>query len=381
MTDDYNDFYAQGEAQKGDSAVRDTTYDALPSSSEFRDAIRSGDYAAWGRLLESIESVIGDPTLRFNAEGMGESLDALHTGDSKDVKRALAQVGKHLPVLRRLRDSGEAMSEPIVTGMPAGDVGPKWLMECWVLDADLTTFIGDPGAGKSFLALQLACALVMPGRRAWIDAVDAEVLFVEVDRRVLYVGRLEDGISAFAHRVGYIADGIWPDGLGYKDMTRARPIWEARGRYDMGVMTDEGRRVLDMCTDGGYGLLVLDSLGALYAGNENDRAEVSAFLAELSGWAHQTGTAVVLMAHLAKYGEAKAAGYSGSTGWQGGVRHQLNLDYMQPGKRNASAADVAQAKEYRRLKVNKSNYVRPPPPLYIQYEPARGYFLSVPEPV
>ena len=64
------------------------------------------------------------------------------------------------------------------------------------------------------------------------------------------------------------------------------------------------------------GLVVMDSVAAIYLANENDRAEVRGFLSALARRAYEGDRSVLLLAHPPKSG----SDYSGSTDWLAGVR-------------------------------------------------------------
>ncbi len=74
-------------------------------------------------------------------------------------------------------------------------------------------------------------------------------------------------------------------------------------------------------------LLAVDPLGLAYAGNEVDRAEVSAFMNALFiQIARELSCCVVLAAHPPKYNDnSKGSTYSGSTAWYGSFRAAMFL--------------------------------------------------------
>ena len=72
------------------------------------------------------------------------------------------------------------------------------------------------------------------------------------------------------------------------------------------------------------GLVILDNIAQMFAGNENDRAHVTQFVNYLARLARDGDCAVVLLGHVAK---AEGSEYSGSTAWDAAVRSRLLLAY------------------------------------------------------
>lgn len=85
----------------------------------------------------------------------------------------------------------------------------------------------------------------------------------------------------------------------------------------------------------------LDNIAHLFAGDENDRGQVTRFVGLLNGLAEDTGAAIIALGHTNKGG----ASFSGSTAWLNAVRSQFTLD-------RDPETDV------RTLKLGKSNYRR-----------------------
>jgi RecA-family ATPase len=76
----------------------------------------------------------------------------------------------------------------------------------------------------------------------------------------------------------------------------------------------------------GLVLLCIDNAALVYAGEENDRTEVTQFMAALNGLASRLGIGIVLSTHKSKSTDGsplRAA--SGSTAWINAARHVLDL--------------------------------------------------------
>ncbi len=74
----------------------------------------------------------------------------------------------------------------------------------------------------------------------------------------------------------------------------------------------------------------LDNVAHLFAGNENDRAQVTQFVSALNRLAGETGAAIVLLAHVNKafnQGNRQGNSHSGSTAWINAVRSQFVIEH------------------------------------------------------
>jgi hypothetical protein len=90
----------------------------------------------------------------------------------------------------------------------------------------------------------------------------------------------------------------------------------------------------------------------LYAGNENDRHQVTSFISMLTAAAAPTRAAVLLLGHP---GKAKGSEFSGSTAWEGAVRTRLYLGNSLPDQDKADDEDAADD-GVRYLSRRKANY-------------------------
>lgn len=82
-------------------------------------------------------------------------------------------------------------------------------------------------------------------------------------------------------------------------------------------------RLADTIRSNGVKLAVLDNVAHLFAGNENDRADVTRFVNLLNKLAGETGAAIILLGHPNKRDDE----YSGSTAWSNAVRSRLYLEH------------------------------------------------------
>lgn len=94
----------------------------------------------------------------------------------------------------------------------------------------------------------------------------------------------------------------------------------------------------------------LDTSADIFAGNENDRAQVRQFIGLLRGLAIAADAAVIVATHPSLTGINSGSGLSGSTGWHNSVRARA---YMRPVKTDDGSEPD---KNLRVVEFMKSNY-------------------------
>jgi RecA-family ATPase len=194
----------------------------------------------------------------------------------------------------------------------------RWLVEDMLPMGTVSALYGDGGGGKSLLLLQLAVAatsgrpwLGRPVRQGPALIIAAEDDADELHRRVARICEHE-GIALPANL--YIRPAIEDGHLADLDPRKgivANPFYD-RLRATVAHLQPA--------------LVGLDTLGPLNPGNENDRAQATAFVGLLKGLAGQCGSSVLLVAHPSLTGMASGSGLSGSTSWNNSVRSRLYLE-------------------------------------------------------
>lgn len=236
-----------------------------------------------------------------------------------------------------------------------------WVVDGWIPMGGTcpTLFAGDGGTGKSQLALQLAYSVAAGAIWLGMETRQLPTLYVsceddddELDRRLFEI-RQHD-----------------PFGQG-----QDRPLWTMCrvGKSSILAIGDGGQvrpgpfyAILDQALEEmgeGPKLLCLDTAADMFAGEENSRQEVNAFvkvvLNSLGAKHHAT---IILLAHPSK---AQGSTYSGSTAWNNAVRNRLFLKYHDPKKKTS----------YRVLSNEKANYSAAGGELLLQYD--RGIYVPV----
>jgi hypothetical protein len=99
-------------------------------------------------------------------------------------------------------------------------------------------------------------------------------------------------------------------------------------------------------------VVFLDNSARLYGGSENDRHQVTSFIAMLTAAARPRGSAIVLLGHP---GKAVGSEYSGSTAWEGAVRSRLYLGRTLPDT-DKTVDEETESDDVRYLCRRKANY-------------------------
>ena len=192
---------------------------------------------------------------------------------------------------------------------------PKFIIDQWLPQAEVSLLGAHGGVGKSLIGLQLAVA-VASGRHFF---------GLEVNRRKTAFLSYEDSTAVLSwrmHRIcawmGLAMDSL-SDDLTIMDGSRSVGAWFDTHRGEAGLSKHFfaiSERIA------GAEVIVVDGASDTFAGNENDRGQVKQFIRALRRLVPDTG-ALLLLAHVdkttAKLG-ASSEGYSGSTGWHNGPR-------------------------------------------------------------
>ena len=218
-----------------------------------------------------------------------------------------------------------------------------FVVDKWVPLGCVTSLYGTGGTGKSFLAMLMGTCIAAglpwlryPCRQGNVLGLMCEDDDEELRRRRNKIARSLgikrdqiEGRLFLAPRVGEInALMEFPGGIA----TRTQ-LFES--------IVSECRKIIPT-------LLILDNAAQLFAGNENDRAHVTAFLNAIAGIARECNCAVLLLGHPPKN---TVATYSGSTGWDAVVRSRLWF------KRTIDE-DENEIEGHYTLELLKSNYAR-----------------------
>jgi hypothetical protein len=141
--------------------------------------------------------------------------------------------------------------------------------------------------------------------------------------------------------------------------------WEARegkdavlcefGRFsDKPLFTPLWHQLWEFVIDEGYNVVGLDPTGVIFAGNENSRVQVTAFMRELVKIAVRINGGIILSAHPSK---GALNSYSGVAAWLGSARFGMNLG--RPADYDPETGEPHLARVLRGLGSNYSGGLRP----------------------
>lgn len=226
-----------------------------------------------------------------------------------------------------------------------------WLIPSVLLRRSITLFSGDGGTGKSLLSLQLQIAAALG--IDWMglpikERLQSFALYCEDDEDEIH-RRADDicrhygvtfrdlgGLVNFVCRVGETSELI--EFRGYKES--AKPV--RTGLLDQ--ITDHVREYQTK-------LIIIDTISDAFAGNENIRPQVRAFVTMIRSLSLINNGGVMLNAHPSKSSMADGSGFSGSTAWNGSVRNRLYLTVPKKSQDEEEGPN-----DERVLKIMKSNY-------------------------
>lgn len=233
----------------------------------------------------------------------------------------------------------------------------EWAVPGCILKRQVTMLYGEGAIGKSILALQLAGATVLA--REWLGCKPepGPVIYLgaEDDEDELRL-RLHDIAAHFDEPMSeLIENGLHASSYAGEDMTLVRfgsdgdveptplckALWE-RAQIVRPVM------------------IILDTLSDIFGGDENNRAQVSAFVGLLRRLAIVANCAVIVNAHPSQSGSS--SGTSGSTAWHGKVRGRLHL--RAANKDEGGSADP----DLRVLEFKKLQYGPLPPKMMLSMQ-------------
>jgi RecA-family ATPase len=198
----------------------------------------------------------------------------------------------------------------------------RWAVQNHIPLRQPTLLSGAGGVGKSILLLQLLCSSVLS--RDWIGLLpeagpviylgaedDEEELHRRIDAIVQHSGERFEGMEDL-HVTSYAGMDATLGRANRAGIIEPTPLFE---------------RLLEQASDIRPSMIGLDTVSDIFAGNENDRSQVSAFVGMMRRLAMASDSAVIINTHPSLTGISTGSGLSGSTGWHNRVRSRM---YFKP---------------------------------------------------
>ena len=219
----------------------------------------------------------------------------------------------------------------------------RWIVRDWLPIGTVTSLYGSGGVGKTLIAQQLATCVATGRAFFGLETTQAPALVIacEDDRDELH--RRQVAICA--------TSGVEMHKLGLLNLAPRAGRQNILATFDRGIiqLMPLYQTIRETARNMGAKLIVIDNIAQCFAGNENIRAEVTAFVNALSGLALELDAAVLLLGHP---GKASDSEYSGSTAWDAAVRSRWILERPKPDLDDGEAGELADLRVLRKAKAN-----------------------------
>jgi RecA-family ATPase len=227
----------------------------------------------------------------------------------------------------------------------------RFIIPGWLVRGSAGLLSGQEGVGKSLLAQQMMTCAASGAEFLGLGIAPVRAVYITCEDPIEELWRRQEAINK--------ALGISMASLGGRLLlvSLKGQIGNELGAFDEGGRLSPSlryRQIKAKLIEFGAGLATLDNAAHLFAGNENARHDVAAFLGLLEQLSEAIDGAVLLLAHPNKQhaqGNKQGNEYSGSTGWSAHVRNRLFLDWAEvDGEGNSLGGDG------RLLRKSKANY-------------------------
>lgn len=195
----------------------------------------------------------------------------------------------------------------------------KWRLTDFIPDMQATLLTGAGAAGKSLATQQMATCIAMGLPFLGVETSAAPALYITCEDDAEELQRRQ---GAICESLGISLDAV--DGKLWLLSLQGKIGNELATFSADGVMAEAKRygEIERVCREFGIRHVTLDNTAHTFAGNENDRHQVAAFVNLNNKLAQAIGGSVLMVGHPNKAGDS----YSGSTAWENQVRARLYLE-------------------------------------------------------
>lgn len=213
----------------------------------------------------------------------------------------------------------------------------KWILKDWIPANENVLFSGDGGTGKSLLTMQMAFSIGLGLPFLGIETTRTPVLYLACEDKQNVLHQRAHNYMARHGLLGGVEEG-WLD---FSPMAGKDTMMCVPGAHGVMVAGPYFEVVCNTLAAYPGTLLIIDTIGDVWSGNENDRNDVTSFVKRCLGKLVNNYDCTVLgIGHTSK---AKGSEYSGSTAWSSCVRARMLM---------AKSEDKVHREFYR----TKSNY-------------------------
>ena len=227
----------------------------------------------------------------------------------------------------------------------------RFIIPGWLIRGSAGLLSGQEGVGKSLIAQQMMTCAAAGVPFLGLEIAPVKAIYLTCEDPIDELWRRQEAINKSL--------GITMASLGGRLL-----MVSLKGHLgnELGVFDDTGRltptarfrQIKSRCLDFGANLITLDNAAHLFAGNENARHDVAAFLGLIEQLSESIDGAALLLAHPNKQhsqGNKQGNEYSGSTGWSAHVRNRLFIDWL-----DLSDDGIPLDGDGRVLRKSKANY-------------------------
>lgn len=253
-----------------------------------------------------------------------------------------SELTEERPAPREPQERGRALDWPDLAGKEPPE--RRWAMRGWLGFGHITLLVGSGGIGKTLIAQQAASCMALG--RSFIGEVTEPLKCLmwaceddhdELWRRQVAIARwAKAGLEQFHEGLTIVPRHGMDNALVTTEF--GKPMYTP-------LIGELGAQAGDLKSD----VVILDNVGQLYGGGENDRHAVTAFLNALSGTL--PGRAILLLAHPSR---GAGSEFSGSSAWENVARTRLYLGATLPGEKPDPDAEPQDNVRY--LARRKANY-------------------------